>query len=155
MYFGLPCPTGWKNGLAFRALSEWNSCGLQGDIPSRLQLSRYQTIVWVDGFITASCQTYFVLRLFQLQREHPMTLPLLFGNTSRDFQSCLDGVPFDSFQDLRRNGPVRPQAAERYTPVLAMIDMRSAAMVAWHLAVRAAVSNVKHPSAAPAAQQSC
>src|SRR5438309_8645420 len=73
-----------------------------------------------------------------------MTLPLLFGNTSRDFQSCLDGIPFDSFQDLRRNGPVRPQAAERYTPVLAMIDMRSAAMVAWHLAVRAAVSNVKH-----------
>ena len=25
MYFGMPCPTGRKNGLAFNALSAWNS----------------------------------------------------------------------------------------------------------------------------------
>ncbi len=79
------------------------SSRLQGGIPPRLQLGRYQTIVWMDSFISTSCQAYFVLRSFQFQREHTTALSLLFANACGNLQSCFDGVAFHCLQDLSGN----------------------------------------------------
>jgi hypothetical protein len=69
-----------------------------------------------------------------------MPLALWFGSPRRAFQG-LNRVAFHRLQDLCRNGSIRlkPPKEMQVRPV---IDLRSAAMIARHLTVRAAIGHM-------------
>jgi hypothetical protein len=69
-----------------------------------------------------------------------MTFTLLFGDSCRHLQCCLDRVTLYGFQDFSCNRSVWFKFAERDAPSRGMINVRTAAMIAWHLAMRTAGS---------------
>jgi hypothetical protein len=85
---------------------------LQRDVPSNLQLGRYQSLLGIYRVVSAGRQAHLVPRLFHFQFEGLSQLLSLAVHSLGCFQCGFNRVSFYGLQDFMCNIGVYSQAAK-------------------------------------------
>jgi hypothetical protein len=124
-----------------------------GCIPSPLQLSRHETIVWIDGFVPAPRQLDLVFGLLALELESAAAFVGLIVREVHGGYCGLDGERLDGTEHLRGDDIVRSRGAEGDTRRHTVHLMAHPTRVPRMSVAVPGVEHHEHASAASAAQE--
>src|SRR6202022_929374 len=123
---------------------------LQSSIPASFQFCGNQPLIWIDGFVSPSCQTCFVASLLELQLNSSAQIASLLLHLLRSFQGGLNRISTDCLQHLFRHGRINSQAAKGNARPLTIPAATSIAHVTNECA---RIKNLQHSSATSATQK--
>ena len=119
-------------------------------VPAALQLASHQTIGGIDGIILPTRMGGLVARPLQRQLELPLCGRRLARLGLERLDRSIDAERLQNPQNLRADGMIGAQAAERDAPLGAVIDERTLAVIAPRLT---AIAHVHLATAVAATQK--